>query len=97
MRVAIETKVGEPMTPECWQLIGRGIDEETGLPMVFVGRETYDVTIRQTIWKLVKHSKGWSSVGQWISKGTYRKFPETNGVKLSDSITDQTLLRFAES
>lgn len=83
------------MVPERWQLVGKGIDEETGLRMALVAREKHDPVVRLTIWKLLKRDGSWYSVGQWISKGLYREFPEPNGVKLSDSITDQTLLKYA--
>lgn len=82
--------------PEAWEFVGRGKDPETDLPMVMVARQKYDGQHdRMTIWKLVQRTNGWYSVGQFISKGVYRKFPETNGVKLSNSRIDQILLSFA--
>jgi hypothetical protein len=83
------------MVPENWALIGKGKDEETGLPMVLVAREKHDPVLRLTIWKLLNRDGSWYSVGQWISKGLYRRFPEPNGVKLSDSYIDQKLLEYA--
>lgn len=84
------------MVPERWALVGKGRDPETNLPMAWVAREKRDPTIRLTIWKLVYRRGIWYSRGMWISKGIYRKFPEPNGVRLSDSITDQTLKRYAD-
>lgn len=81
------------MVPETWGLVGKGVKD--GLPMVRVAREKFDPTPRLTIWTLVKRANGWYSVGQWISKGVYREFPEANGVKLSDSYIDQKLLGYA--
>lgn len=84
------------MIPERWELVGKGRDQETGLPMVLVAREKEDPTLRLTVWKLLKRPNGaWYSVGQWISKGCWRSFPEKNGVKLSDSRIDQILLGYA--
>lgn len=85
------------MVPERWELVGKGRDIETGLPMVLVAREKEDPRLRMTVWKLLKRPNGWYSVGQWISKGRWRSFPETNGVKLSDSRIDQILLEFANA
>lgn len=64
--------------------------------MVYVAREKIDPVSRLTVWKLLLRDNGsWYSVGQWISKGVFRRFPEPKGVKLSDSQTDQTLLKYA--
>jgi hypothetical protein len=81
-----------------WETIGTGTDDETGLPVVYVARERVDAAKRLTVWKLVKRpGKGWYSIGQWISLGRFRRFPEKFGVKLSDSITDQTLIAYADA
>lgn len=81
------------MVPERWEAIGKG--EEHGLSVVYVAREKTDCEPRITVWKLVQRPRGWYSVGQWISKGLYRTFPEKLGVKLSDSKIDQRLLHYA--
>lgn len=83
------------LVPERWEAIGKGTDPESGLPMVFVAREKTDFERRLTVWKLVKRPNAWYSVGQWISQGRWRRFPETNGVRLSDSRIDQILRSYA--
>lgn len=83
------------MVPETWAVYGKGWDRETGLRMAFVVREKRDPVVRITMWKLLYRDGAWYSVGQWISKGLYRKFPEPNGVKLTDSRIDQMLLKYA--
>lgn len=86
------------LVPERWSLIAKGTDPESGLPMALVAREKdYNVDKKLTIWKLVQRSNGWYSVAQWVSKGYWRVFPETNGVKLSDSVIDRTLAKLANS
>lgn len=83
------------MVPERWELIGKA--EENGLKVVYVGRIKHDYMDRMTVWKLVKRARGWYSVGQWISQGRWRSFPEKNGVKLSGSRTDRILLSYASN
>jgi hypothetical protein len=66
--------------------------------MVYVAREKLYQQPRLTVWKLIKRpARGWYSVGQWISKGSWRRFPEKFGVRLSDSKIDQELLRHANA
>lgn len=84
------------MFADRYEAIGKGTDEPTGLRMVLVARIREDTQERLTVWKIVyRPGKGWYSVGQWISKGMWRRFPEKYGVKLTDSKIDQTLLKIA--
>ncbi len=80
------------MVPERWALIGKG--RLGGLPMVQVAREKYDPKARLTIWKLVRKGDAWYAIGQWISIGRYREHERPR--KLSDSYTDQQLVKYAE-
>lgn len=79
---------------EAWELLAR--TTEDGRDVALVARVRHPDHERVTMWKLVRYADGWRSVGQWISKGCYRKFPEARGVKLSHSRTDQILLKLAE-
>lgn len=82
------------LVPEQWALWGTA--EEDGRPVVYVVRHKLDREKRLTVWKLTKFAKrGWRSVGQFISTGRYRDFPERYGVPLTDSRIDRTLLAFA--
>lgn len=84
------------LVPERWGLLYRGRDPDTGYPMVLVAREKVDCAARLTVWKLVKRPNGWHNVGQWISQGRWRGYPEKNGVKLTDSRIDTALRTYAE-
>lgn len=80
---------------EKWHLVSRG--SEDGLPQAIVRRVSNG---RATTWKLIQRPNGWYNVGQWIHfsgrPSGFRACPERNGVKLSGSRTDLTLLSFAQ-
>lgn len=78
------------MVPERWALVGRSPDGNR----VHVAREKIDVKSRLTIWILERRNGVWYSIGQWISIGRYREFDRAQ--KLTDSVTDQKLLEYAE-
>lgn len=81
---------------EAWDLMGRGTDKDSGLPMCHV-RRTVLGTKRTTVWRLVQRPKGWYNVGQIVSTGNgFRPSPERLGKKLSNSRIDLTLLSFAQ-
>lgn len=64
--------------------------------MVLVAREKIDFEQRVTIWVLVQHPNGWYNAGQLLSTGRFQTDPHRRkGVKLSDSMLDNTLLDFA--
>lgn len=82
-----------------WDLMNRGTDSETGLPMCHVRRITFGVLRdNATVWKLVQRPNGWYNVGQFVyGVNGFRPTPEKNGVKLSGSRIDLTLRSFAET
>lgn len=84
-------------SPESWDLMNRGTDQDTGFACCHVRRVTRDAVTRATVWKLVRRPNGWYNVGQYLGGFTgFRPAPERNGVKLSGSRTDLTLRSFAE-
>lgn len=85
---------------ETWDLMDRGQERDSNLPMCHVRRIVGD---EATVWRLVKRTSrngivGWYNVGQFIPHfHGFRRAPETNGKKLSTSRIDLTLLSFAEA
>lgn len=84
------------LVSETWELLARSVEDELHVAIVIRVKHYGPMPDKTTMWKLVRYQDGWRSVGQWISKGCYRKFPERRGVKLSDSLIDQALLKLAE-
>lgn len=81
------------LVPERWEAIGRA--EEEGSPVAYIAREKRDFQLRLTVWKLVRREGTWYSVGQWVSQGCWRRFPEKGGIRLSHSRIDRLLEHYA--
>ena len=81
------------LVPERWEAVGVATDK--GDPIVYVAREKHDYEYRMTVWKLVKRVGTWYSLGQWVSQGRWRQFPEKGGIRLSDSRIDRLLEHYA--
>lgn len=83
------------LVTERWEKVGEGIDADEALPYVLVARIKNDGEQRVTIWKLIQRPNGWYNLGQYVSKGVFRRYPERRGVKLTDSRIDCILRDYA--